>query len=43
VRNAGDLVILHVYTETPGRDERLLVVDPGNGTFLGTITVGAKP
>lgn len=43
VTNAGDLVILHVYTETPGRDERLLVVDPGNGTFLGTITVGAKP
>lgn len=43
VTNAADLVILHVFTETPGRDERLLVIDPGNGTFLGTITLGAKP
>lgn len=43
VTNAGDLLILHVFTEAPGRDERLLVIDPGNGTFLGTIAVGAKP
>jgi hypothetical protein len=43
ITSAGDLLILHVFTETPSKDERLLVVDPGNGTFLGTITVGAKP
>jgi hypothetical protein len=43
ITNAGDLVILQVFTETPGQDERLLVVDPGNGIFLGTITLGAKP
>jgi len=43
ITSAGDLVILQVFTGTPGQDERLLVVDPGNGTFLGTITLGAKP
>jgi hypothetical protein len=43
VTSAGDLVILHVFTETPGREERLLVVDPNNGVFLGTVTLGAKP
>jgi cytoskeletal protein RodZ len=43
VTSAGDLVILHLFTETPGRDERLVVIDPGSGTLIGTITVGAKP
>jgi cytoskeletal protein RodZ len=43
VTSAGDLVVLHLYTETPGRDERVVIVDPGTGTLLGTITLGAKP
>lgn len=43
VTSAGDLVVLHLFTETPGRDERVLVIDPGTGTLLGTITLGAKP
>jgi hypothetical protein len=43
VTSAGDLVILHLFTETPGRDERLVVIDPDSGTLLGTITLGAKP
>jgi cytoskeletal protein RodZ len=41
--SAGDLVVLHLVTETPGREERLLVVDPGAGVLLGTITLGAQP
>jgi hypothetical protein len=43
VTSAGDVVILHLFTETPGRDERLVVVDPGSGILLGTITLGARP
>ena len=43
VTSAGDLVILHLFTETPGRDERIMVVDPNSGTLLGTIAVGASP
>jgi hypothetical protein len=43
VTSAGDLVILHLFTETPGRDERIVVVDPNSGTLLGTIAVGASP
>ena len=43
VTSAGDLVVLHLFTETPGRDERLVIVDPGTGTLLGTVTLGPKP
>jgi hypothetical protein len=43
VTSAGDLVILHLFTESPGRDERLVVVDPSSGILLGTISVGARP
>lgn len=43
VTNAGDLVILHVANGDERRDERLLVIDPGSGTLLGTIAIGAKP
>ena len=43
VTSAGDLVVLHVATGEQRSDERLLVVDPGSGTLLGTITLGAKP
>jgi hypothetical protein len=42
VTSAGDLVVLHLFTETPGRDERLLIIDPGTGTLLGTVTVGPR-
>jgi hypothetical protein len=43
ITSAGDLMILHLYTGSAGQDERLLVVDPGTGTLLGTIVVGPKP
>jgi hypothetical protein len=43
VTSAGDLVVLHLFTETPGQDERLVVIDPDSGILLGTITLGAKP
>lgn len=43
VTSAGDLVILHLYTGAPGQDERLVVVDPGNGVRLGTVTITGKP
>jgi hypothetical protein len=43
VASAGNLVVLHVATGEGRRDERLLVIDPGSGTLLGTITMGAKP
>ncbi len=43
VTSAGDLVVLHVATGEARSDERLLVIDPGSGTLLGTVTMGARP
>lgn len=43
VNSAGDLIILQLFTDAPGRDERLLVIDPGSGTLLGTILVTEPP
>jgi Family of unknown function (DUF6476) len=43
VTSAGDLVVLHLFTGSAGQDERVLVIDPGSGTLLGTIAVTGKP
>ncbi len=43
VTSAGDLVVLHLFTGAAGQDERVIVIDPGTGTLLGTITVTGKP
>jgi hypothetical protein len=42
VTSAGDLVLLHLFTGSPGQDERVVVIDPGTGTLLGTIAITAK-
>ncbi len=43
VTSAGDLVLLHLFTGAAGQDERIVVVDPGTGLWLGTIAVTGKP
>jgi hypothetical protein len=43
VTSAGDLVVLHLFTGSAGQDERVIVIDPGTGTLLGTITVTGRP
>lgn len=43
VTSAGDLVVLQLFTGNPGQDERIIVIDPGTGTLLGTVTVTGKP
>lgn len=42
ISSAGDLIVLHLFTGSEGRDDRLVVIDPGSGTLLGTITLDAK-
>jgi hypothetical protein len=37
--NAGDYIVLHLYSGTPGTDERVLVIEPGTGTLMGTVTI----
>jgi hypothetical protein len=39
VTNAGDYIVLHLYTGTPGTDERVMVIEPGTGTLMGTVTI----
>jgi hypothetical protein len=43
VTSAGDLMLLQLFTGSAGQDERILVIDPGTGTLLGTIAVTGKP
>jgi hypothetical protein len=43
VTSAGELVLLHLFTGAAGQDERIVVVDPGTGLWLGTIAVTGKP
>jgi hypothetical protein len=40
VTSAGDLLVVQLHTGEPGQNERLVVIDPGSGTLLGTIVVG---
>lgn len=39
VTNSGDYIVLHLYTHTPGTDERVVVIEPGTGTLMGTINL----
>lgn len=43
VTGVGDLVVLHLFTGEPGRDERLVVIDPGSGTLMGRVAVTRAP
>ncbi|HEX6978704.1 MAG TPA: hypothetical protein VF342_05350 [Alphaproteobacteria bacterium] len=43
VSGAGGLIVVHLYTGEPGRDERLVVIDPDGGTMLGTVSVTGGP
>lgn len=40
VTNAGEYMVLHLYTGAPGTDERVVVIDPGTGTVMGTVNLG---
>ncbi|MFN0113555.1 MAG: hypothetical protein ACKVPY_02645 [Paracoccaceae bacterium] len=42
VTSLGALAILHLYTGSPGIDERLIVIDPQQGRIVGTITLGPR-
>src|SRR5262245_19677354 len=41
VTNAGEYMVLHLYTGAPGLDERVIVIDPGCGTLMGTVNLGS--
>ena len=40
VTNAGEYIVLHLYTGTPGTEERLIVLEPGTGTLMGIVSIG---
>lgn len=40
VTSAGEYMMLHLYTGAPGTDERVVVIDPGSGTLMGTVNLG---
>jgi hypothetical protein len=42
VTASGALIVLQLYTDAPGNDERLVVVDPASGQVVGTFVPGAK-
>jgi len=42
VTASGALIVLQLYTDAPGNDERLVVVDPASGQVVGTFVTGAK-
>lgn len=42
VDTAGGFIVLHLYTDAPGIDERVVVVDPATGATIGTIVPGPR-
>ena len=42
VTASGALIVIHLYTETPGNDERLVVFDPAAGRVVGTVALGTR-
>lgn len=42
VTASGTLIVLHLYTQIPGQDERLIVVDPATGTVSGVFQLGPR-
>jgi hypothetical protein len=39
---SGNLIVLHVYTQIPGQDERLIVLDPATGAVNGVFHIGTR-
>lgn len=39
---SGNLIVLQLYTATPGQDERLVVVDPATGAVTGSFAFGQR-
>jgi uncharacterized membrane protein YhiD involved in acid resistance len=42
VTASGSLIVLHVYTQAPGQDERLVVLDPATGAVSGIVQLGPR-
>lgn len=42
VTASGDLIVLQLYTHSPGQDERLVVLDPATGAVGGIFVVGQR-
>ena len=42
LETAGGYIVLHLYTDAPGIDERVVVVDPATGATVGTIVPGPR-
>jgi hypothetical protein len=39
---SGNLIVLQVYTQVPGQDERLIVLDPATGAVNGVFHIGTR-
>ena len=42
VTPSGNLIVLQLYTQVPGQDERLLVLDPATGAVTGIFQIGTR-
>jgi hypothetical protein len=42
VTPSGSLIVLQLYTATPGQDERLVVLDPATGAVTGSFAFGQR-
>jgi hypothetical protein len=42
VTASGNLIVLQLYTLSPGQDERLVVLDPATGAVGGIFVVGQR-
>ncbi len=42
VTPSGNLIVLQLYTATPGQDERLVVIDPATGAVTGSFAFGQR-
>lgn len=42
VTASGNLIVLHLYTQAPGQDERLIVLDPATGAVTGVFQIGTR-
>lgn len=42
VTASGNLIVLQLYTQSPGQDERLVVLDPATGAASGIFVLGQR-
>mgnify|MGYP006273809583 CR=1 FL=1 len=42
VTASGNLIVLQLYTQSPGQDERLVVLDPATGAVSGIFVLGQR-